>query len=448
VDRQLAEYFRLPDDPRFSFAYSNGDGRTGFFRFANATCFGKISGQSPAASLDQPLPEVPLRQAADPKEQAFPFNPPDLIDSIRSERYTAHTNGNGKKSLPKQIARMGYYAIREILPVGVRRHMQRAYLKGWQDLPFPKWPVDFTIDDLHEQFLRERMLANGITQMPFIWFWPEGASACAIMTHDVEAAGGKAFCSRLMDMDDAHHIKSSFQVIPEVRYSVEPEFLESIRSRGFEVNVHDLNHDGGLFKEREEFLRRAAKINRYISEFKALGFRAGAMYRNQEWMSELNLSYDMSVPNVAHLEPQRGGCCTVMPYFIGDIVELPLTMTQDYSLFHIMEKYSIDIWKHQIDLVGGRNGLMTFISHPDYLQDDRAQKTYTDLLAYLDEQRHDRNFWIPLPHEVAQWWRDRRSMRLVQTTSGWTIEGPNASRAKVAYATIDGPRLKYSLSPS
>ncbi|HEX3120027.1 MAG TPA: hypothetical protein VHP80_13105, partial [Candidatus Acidoferrum sp.] len=238
MDRQLAEYFRLPDDPRFSFAYSNGDGRTGFFRFANATCFGKISGQTPASSPDQPLPEVLMRQASTPGEQSFPFNPPDLIDSIRSERYIAHTNGAGKKSLPKQIARMGYYAIREILPVAVRRHMQRAYLKGWQDLPFPKWPVDFTIDDLHEQFLRERMLANGITQMPFIWFWPEGASACVIMTHDVEAAGGKAFCSRLMDMDDAHHIKSSFQVIPEVRYPVEPAFLDSIRSRGFEVNVH------------------------------------------------------------------------------------------------------------------------------------------------------------------------------------------------------------------
>ena len=447
MDKQLAEYFRLPDDPRFSFAYSNGDGRTGFFRFANATCFGKISGQVPSPSLDQPLPEVVARQA-NGNGQPFPFNPPDLIDSIRSERYIAHTNGAGKKSLPKQIARIGYYAIREILPVGVRRHFQRMYLRGWQDLPFPKWPVDFTIDDLHEQFLRERMLANGVTQMPFIWFWPEGASACVIMTHDIEAPAGKAFCPRLMDMDDAHHIKSSFQVIPEVRYPVEPAFLDSIRSRGFEVNVHDLNHDGSLFKERAEFLRRASKINRYISEFKALGFRAGAMYRNQDWMSELNLSYDMSVPNVAHLEPQRGGCCTVMPYFIGDIVELPLTMTQDYSLFHIMENYSIDVWKRQIDLVGGRNGLMTFISHPDYLQDDRAQKVYTDLLAYLDALRHERNYWIPLPYQAAQWWRDRRAMRLVKSSDGWTVEGPNADRARVAYATIHGAHLKYSLEPA
>ncbi len=80
------------------------------------------------------------------------------------------------------------------------------------------------------------------------------------------------------------------------------------------------------------------------------------MYRDQEWFDALEFSYDMSVPNVAHLEPQRGGCCTVMPYFVGDILELPLTTIQDYSLFHILGDYSIDLWKEQIDLILRRTG--------------------------------------------------------------------------------------------
>ena len=29
-------------------------------------------------------------------------------------------------------------------------------------------------------------IAEYVTKFPFIWFWPEGASGCAIMTHDVE----------------------------------------------------------------------------------------------------------------------------------------------------------------------------------------------------------------------------------------------------------------------
>ncbi len=40
------------------------------------------------------------------------------------------------------------------------------------------------------------------------------------------------------------------------------------------------------------------------------------MYREQRWFDAFEFSYDMSVPNAAHLEPQRGGCCTVMPYFL------------------------------------------------------------------------------------------------------------------------------------
>ena len=68
------------------------------------------------------------------------------------------------------------------------------------------------------------------------------------------------------------------------------------------------------------------------------------------WYDDLKFSYDMSVPNVAHLDPQRGGCCTVMPYFLGDILEIPVTTVQDYTLFSILDDYSIDLWKRQIEI--------------------------------------------------------------------------------------------------
>ena len=160
------------------------------------------------------------------------------------------------------------------------------------------------------------------------------------------------------------------------------DLLEGIRNRGFEVNVHDLNHDGSLFLEEREFQRRADRINKYVADFGTQGFRSGAMFQNQDWYSAFDFSYDMSVPNVAHLEPQRGGCCTVMPYFIGKILELPLTTIQDYSLFHILDDYSIDLWKHQIDLILKRNGLI--IHHPSRLHDrktcpDRVCRTPTIL---------------------------------------------------------------------
>ena len=119
--------------------------------------------------------------------------------------------------------------------------------------------------------------------IPFIWFWPDGARSGLIMTHDVEATAGREFCHQLMDLDDSFNVKSSFQMVPEVRYTVTSQFLDTFRNRGFEINVHDLNHDGSLFHEKTEFLRRAAQINKYAKEFGSEGFRAGAMYRNQSW---------------------------------------------------------------------------------------------------------------------------------------------------------------------
>ena len=206
-----------------------------------------------------------------------------------------------------------------------------------------------------------------IQKLPFVWFWPKGHSACAIVTHDVETEAGRDFSVPLADLDASFGVKSAFQIVPEKRYAVPAAFLDSIRSRGCEVNVHGLDHEGNLFRDRDEFLRQAARINRYAKQYGAAGFRSPVMYRNADWLDRLDFSYDMSVPNSAHLEPQQGGCCTVMPYFIGNIVELPLTTTQDYALFNILRHRSIGLWKRQIELVLERHGLLSFNIHPDYI---------------------------------------------------------------------------------
>src|SRR3989442_9979361 len=205
------------------------------------------------------------------------------------------------------------------------------------------------------------MQAQGIHRVPFVWFWPDSAKSCLIMTHDIEQLAGRKFCSRLMDLDDSAGIKSSFQVVPEERYPVPEEFLGEIRNRGFEVNIHDLNHDGQLFSSHDGFLRRAERINAYARKYGARGFRSGASYRNQAWYGALEFSYDMSVPNVAHLDPQRGGCCSVMPFFIGGILELPVTTVQYYSLFRVLNDYTIDLWREQVDSILARHGLASFI---------------------------------------------------------------------------------------
>jgi hypothetical protein len=248
----------------------------------------------------------------------------------------------------------------------------------------------------------------------------------------------------LMDINESFGFRSSFQIVPEARYPVPKAFLQEIRDRGHEINVQDLNHDGNLFRDRRQFLYRAKAINEYGRVWGAKGFRSGILYRNLNWYDALAFEYDMSVPNTGRLEPQRGGCCTVFPYFIGDILEVPLTTTQDHSLFHILRKDGIDLWKTQAGLVMEKHGLLSFLSHPDYLIDNRAQSAYRDLLVFLSELESERKMWIALPNQVNQWWRQRSKMTLAPDGNSWRIEGPGRERARLAYARRDGDRLIYT----
>ena len=447
MEPYLSEYYRLPSDLPFRFLHRRGTGgASGFFRFGSeAVCYGRCESgpiaKSPSTHLYDVLAEVHVEDHC----VHLPFEPTEVIDNLRLERYVG-LGTSGKNGLTgSALVRKAYYGIRDLLPTQARRRFQRIYLRGWRKLPFPKWPVDFTVDTLHARLLQLSMKAMGVERVPFIWFWPDGAPSCLVMTHDVETTVGVGFASSLMDMDDAHGIKSSFQVVPVGRYKIADDFVQEIRRRGFELNVHDFKHDGSLFQDHAQFLLQAQKINECVRNFQSLGFRSGAMYRNQEWFQALDVSYDMSVPNVAHLEPQRGGCCTVMPYRIGKILELPLTMTQDYSMFHMLGDYSIDLWITECEQILRRNGLISFIVHPDYVVEPLARKVYLNLLGHLSRLVADHKLWAALPGEVNRWWRNRSEMELVRDDGRWHIEGPDKERARVAYAILEGDRLTYRL---
>jgi hypothetical protein len=375
----------------------------------------------------------------------LPFDPAQIVNNLRYERYVDQS-GQQRWIESTWIKRI-YYMLRPLFPVFLRKHFQKVYLRGWETIPFPVWPVDRSVDRLFEKLLARTLQTLHLDRLPFIWFWPEGHAACAIVTHDVEGPIGRDFTGPLMDIDDASGIKTSFQIVPEKRYAVSPEYLDAIRERGFEINVQGLTHDGRLFWNLEEFLRRAKKINQYAKEWGAQGFRSPLLYRNVDWMKHLYFSYDMSVPNVAHLDPQRGGCCTVMPYFLpGGMVELPVTTTQDYSLFHVLGEYSIDLWRKQASIILDGYGLMHFIVHPDYVAETHAQGVYKALLDYLNQLRSDHKVWIPLPREVDRWWRERSAMKLVADSTGWRIEGPGSNRARLAYARLEGGQVVYEIA--
>jgi hypothetical protein len=415
----------------------------GFFRFGpNAICYGRsCSGaREPQAnrSLYDTLGDVLIGDA----KVRLPFNPTEIIDSLRLERYV---DAGSFGSRCQDILRKLYYLLRPLTNLTLRKRVQKFRARNWRKLSFPRWPVDTTVEDLCERLLLLSIEAKGVERVPFVWFWPRGARGCLMMTHDVETEAGRDSCTDLMDLDDSFGIKASFQIVPEERYAVPGWLLDTIRNRGFEVGIQDLNHDGQLFDSQKEFVRRAAVINGYASEYVANGFRAAVLYRKPEWYDALSFSFDMSFPNVAPLDPQRGGCCTVMPYFIGDLLELPVTTIQDYTLFHVLNMRSIDLWKAQVDLIFNKNGLASFIVHPDYVREYDTRSVYKELLGHFQELRDKTQIWSALPADVDSWWRARSRMSVQRDGDTWRVVGEGAERAVLAYAkNVDG-NLEYEL---
>ncbi len=421
---------------------------TGFFRIGPETiAYGRVAKAKTAGHAEQAHDDALRYAAIENGECRLPFSADELINNLRLERYPGVGYAAGAGPLPRRIAEAVYYALRPVLGVAVRKHLQRSVVRGTSGKQrFPAWPTDTTVERIFDQLLLLAMRAHGVKRVPFIWFWPDGYSYAVVMTHDVEEAAGRDFVETLMDLDESAGFKAAFEVIPERRYEVTDAWLNRIRERGFEINVHDLNHDGHLFSNYQEFLRRAKKINEYGRAWGARGFRSGVLYRNLRWFDALQFDYDMSLPTGAHFHPQSGGCCTVRPYFLGNLVELPGSAIQDYILFHILGDYSTKIWEGQLETIAAVHGLLCFSNHPDYLAESRARAVYATFLQQAAELRAKGDMWAPLPRDVAAWWRQRHAMRLVADGNEWRIEGAGAERARVAYAEDAGDGLRYQLA--
>ena len=237
-----------------------------------------------------------------------------------------------------------------------------------------------------------------------------------MLTHDVDTAKGRDRCGELMEMEKDLGFRSSFNFVPE-RYELPADLRRGLKENGFEVGVHGLNHDGRLYRSYKLFKKRAKRINVYLDEWGAAGFRSPAMHHNLDWIHDLNITYDASTFDTDPFEPQPEGIGTIFPFIVRGgngrrgYVELPYTLPQDFTLFVLMKEKNIDLWKEKLDWVAEKGGMALVNVHPDYIAFGAAKPShseyparyYRDLLEYLKE-RYDGDFWHRLPRDVADLW--------------------------------------------
>ena len=296
-----------------------------------------------------------------------------------------------------------YYLLKPILPRPLTRLLRQMYSAPSKQQLQLTWPIEDRFARFMWDIMRHLLELSDQTEMPFIHFWPEGRRTAFVITHDIETAAGQEHVLRVADIEEQFGFRSSFNYIPE-RYSLDANMMQELRERGFEIGVHGLKHDGKLFNTREAFENRVVKINQYLQQFDAVGFRAPLTHRHPEWMQSLNIEYDLSFFDTDPYEPIPGGTMAIWPFEIGSFLELPYTLVQDYTLFNVLgEKHPLT-WMNKIDFLEQYHGLILVNVHPDYLLKADNWTAYTE---FLQEMKLRNNYWHALPRDTAAWWRSR-----------------------------------------
>ena len=250
--------------------------------------------------------------------------------------------------------------------------------------------------------------------------WPDNKKFALILTHDVEHEIGYNRVLKLIEIEKSLGFVSSFNFVPERDYKVEKSLLNTIAENGFEYGVHGLHHDGKLFQNRTIFLESAKKINAYIKDWGAVGFRSPAMIRNLQWIGDLDIEYDLSTFDTDPFEPQPSGVGTIFPFFINGTngrspyVEMPYTLVQDFTLFVLMKESSPKIWEDKLRWIADKGGMVLLNTHPDYMCFDELSRPtleeypvryIRDFLEFILKNFKDQ-YWHVLPKEMAEYFKN------------------------------------------
>jgi len=356
----------------------------------------------------------------------LPFDPDEVQFNLLSERYRELLRRPGARDWRTAATRL-YYRLRSFMPKALQIWLRRRYAPFQARSTFPRWPAESGLHDFWD-FLYSLLESVLGAPVPRIAAWPNGASWALVLTHDVETASGLSAIDPVIEVEKSCGFRSSWNFVPDRDYQVSEDGIRALVSDGFEVGVHGLHHDGRDLESLETVRERLPGMREAAFRWKAIGFRSPATQRAWDLMPLLGFEYDSSYPDTDPFEPQGGGCCTWLPFFNGEMVELPATMTQDHTLFVILRRRDERVWVKKAHFLRSRGGMALMVTHPDYLTERPRLDAYS---RFLQRFARDAAVWKALPGEVSTWWRRRAQSTLIWTGSGWHVIGPAAGEAAV-----------------
>ncbi len=358
----------------------------------------------------------------------LPFDPDEIIRNFWSEAYKTMEPSTGPRL--KHIAMRAYYRLRPAIPRSSQIWMRQLFSKVQARSRFPRWPVETALHDFYAHLFKT---VAELVERPVPWIapWPKQYSWALVLTHDVDTGEGFRNLNLLRQAEVKAGYRSSWYFVPR-RYPFDQKIVRELTEEGFEVGVHGLYHDGRDFDSLRTLTDRLPAMNAYGRSWHARGFRSPSTHRVWEWMTLLDFDYDSSYPDTDPFEPQPGGCCTWLPYFNQDLVELPITLPQDHTLFVILRQPDESLWLEKTSYLKAHGGMAVLNTHPDYMLVDGRLEAY---VRFLQVYAGEAEVWRALPYEVNDWWRRRAASCLELVSGEWRIIGPAAGEGAISFTT-------------
>jgi hypothetical protein len=366
---------------------------------------------------------VPLLEREDGRLEP-PFEFEEAYRNYVTESWVS--TSSSRRLSTRQLA--AFYRVKRLIPRGAQIRARRALVR-WQGQPsFPRWPLDDGVRRLLELYCASLLASHARHELAFRWFWPSGYRSALILSHDVETAKGIRLAVELADLEETLGFRSVFNF--GAWYDVDPGVLRELTSRNFEVGMHGIVHDRTPFSSRTAFERQLPELRALAGRLGAVGFRSPSTHRVFPWLAELPVEYDGTIPHSDPYEPQPGGCCSLWPFFVGDVVELPYTLPQDHTLLTLLGHRTPALWIETAGEIERRHGLIHCISHPDpgYLGDRSKRDVYSEFLRAMAERK---SVWHATPAEVARWWRRRDAGDAAEQTGEALVVSNGSSAADV-----------------
>jgi len=302
------------------------------------------------------------------------------------------------KLISEETLARAYYQIKPLMSRRLQIMLRSMVARHKRNVYRSVWPIDPE--------------AGGIP--PGFPGWPDGRRFSVVLTHDVDTARGVARCEKLMALERELGFRSSFNFVAQ-DYHLPADLRHKLVAEGFEVGVHGLEHNRKLYESADTFASHAEKINGYLKEWGAVGFRSPCVYHNFEWLHGLDIVYEASAFDTDPFEPQSDGLRTIFPVHQTRVpgreyVVLPYTLPQDFTMFILFREKDIGIWKEKLRWIAEHGGMALLITHPDYMCfegrqrfDEYPSELYRELLRHIKTE-YEGEYWHLLPQEMASFW--------------------------------------------